>query len=126
METRAVTIREAMGETPEAEREYRRAVLDIQADLRAWIESSRRERDHLVKTCERAIRAGLSERLVYAARVDGERISQVMAQAVEAAGLSDTQRSRIHEEILSALSSEADVWDRVNSLSPGPETLPGL
>lgn len=125
LERRAVTIRDIMGETPEAEREYRRAVLDIQSDLRAWTESSRRERDHLVKTCERAIRAGLSERLVYAARVDGERISGVMSRAVEAAGLSESQRSRLHEEILSALSSEADVWDKVHSLSQA-DTLPGL
>lgn len=75
---------DALDSDPEA-----RLVYD--AELRKWLEESRRERMHMTRISKQAIDAGLAERYVESVRVEGQRIIGIIARTMEAAQLEPHQ-----------------------------------
>lgn len=61
------------------------------AELRKWLEESRRERAHMTRISKQAIDAGLAERYVESIRAEGTRIIGIIARTMEAAQLEPHQ-----------------------------------
>lgn len=96
-------------------------------ELRQWIEQSRKERAHMVKTAADAVRAGLSERYIESVRVEARMIAQALTRALDAAELSDGQRARASEALREALSDMGPVLaDRQDSMSRVVQVRPEI
>lgn len=104
----AVGLAEAAGAAAEGRQEnilaLERERRDAAAEVRRWMQEARDERKHLGIVSVNAIRSGLAERYVQSVREEGVMIARVMARALDAAGLSDEQRSRAFTELRAGLS----------------------
>lgn len=78
-------------------------------ELRMWIEQSRKERAHLTKVAADAVRAGLSERYIDSLRAEAQMIAQALTKALDAADLSESQRSAASAALREALAEMGPV-----------------
>lgn len=89
--------------------DYVLAVRIESAELREWIEQSRKERAHLTKVAADAVRAGLSERYIDSLRAEAQMIAQALTKALDAAELTPIQRARASEALRTALAEMGPV-----------------
>lgn len=89
--------------------DFELAVRIRSAELREWIEQSRKERAHLTKVAADAVRAGLSERYIDSLRAEAQMIAQALTRALDAADLDASQRARASEALRAALSEMGPV-----------------
>lgn len=89
--------------------DYVLAVRIGSAELREWIEQSRKERSHLTKVAADAVRAGLSERYIDSLRAEAQMIAQALTKALDAAELTPIQRARASEALRTALAEMGPV-----------------
>lgn len=94
---------EDLGDGFEKAEEYERAVNKRSAELREWIEQSRKERAHMATVSASAVRAGLSERYIESVQTEARMIAGVLTQALDAAELSSEQRERANAALRVAL-----------------------
>lgn len=64
-----------------------------------WYELYSRERDHLVKVCQAAIKAGVEERRVRLAEQQGELVGTVIQAILADLGLNAEQQTRVSEVV---------------------------
>jgi len=89
--------------------DYEIAVRLRGAELREWIEQSRKERAHLTKVAADAVRAGLSERYIDSLRAEAQMIARALTKALDAADLDASQRARASEALREALAEMGPV-----------------
>lgn len=102
-------LMETNGEGFEDLLKFEYAVRIRSAELREWIEQSRKERVHLTKVAADAVRAGLSERYIDSLRTEARMIAEALTKALDAAELSPAQRSRASDALREALAEMGPV-----------------
>lgn len=66
----------------------------VRAEIKDWVKESRAERGHLAGVSDKAIRAGLNQRIVSQVQLEQQTITRVLYAGINAAGLSEEQRER--------------------------------
>lgn len=83
--------------------EIERMRLDASKEIRAWLETSRKEHQHVMTTSTKAVSLGLSERYIESVRAEAQMIARVLSRALEAADVSDEQKQAAMDELRVAL-----------------------
>lgn len=96
------------------------------AEVRRWLDQSRRERAHLLKVSKAAIDAGLSERYLHSIQVEAEMIARVVNRSINVLDITYEQRELVAMEMREALMDvSAELYERhglsSTSITPGED-----
>lgn len=90
--------RELVHEADESDRQVQAA------ELRRWLQESRRERMHFVRVAKTAVDAGLAERYVQSIEIEARLIARVLERSIGVLDLTFEQKQLVALELRDALS----------------------
>lgn len=79
------------------------ARFDHAAEVRRWLDQSRKERTHLLRVSKAAIDAGLSEKYVHSIQIEAQLIVKVVERALDVVDLTYDEKEAVALEMRDAL-----------------------